>query len=89
MMLSDFGVAFCPAKMSRFESYTSLQTRPLEARFDTKNPLSFVSDIWGIGCAMWEILGSRSLLDCFLYFLFTEDNAMGDQIDVFGPLPPE
>ncbi|KAI1426322.1 kinase-like domain-containing protein [Xylaria sp. FL1777] len=81
LVLSDFGVAFYPAKVSRFESYTPLQIRPPEARFDSKIPLSFPSDIWSLGCTIWEILGMRSLLDSFIW---SEDDATADQVDILA-----
>jgi serine/threonine protein kinase len=86
LVLSDFRVAFRPAKESRFKSYTPLDIRPPEARFDSQKPLSFASDIWSLGCTIWGILGQRSFLDSFL---FSEDDATGDQIDALGPLPLE
>ncbi|KAM5357520.1 hypothetical protein ACJZ2D_016182 [Fusarium nematophilum] len=86
LLLADFGVAFCPAQESRFESYTPLEIRPSEARFEPTTPLSFASDIWSLGCTIWAILGQRSFLDSFL---ITQDDATGDQVDALGPLPPE
>ncbi|KAI1123934.1 kinase-like domain-containing protein [Nemania abortiva] len=86
LILCDFGVAFCPEKESRFESYTLLQSRPPEARFDPETPLSFASDIWSLGCAIWAILGIKQFLSGWL---FSEDDATGDQVDALGPLPPE
>ncbi|KAF2969484.1 hypothetical protein GQX73_g4035 [Xylaria multiplex] len=86
LVLSDFGVAFYPARESRFESYMPLEMRPPEARFEPKTPLSFASDIWSLGCAIWAILAQRSFLDSFL---FSEDDATGDQVDALGPLPLE
>ncbi|TQN65402.1 Serine/threonine-protein kinase spk-1 [Colletotrichum shisoi] len=49
LVLADFGTAFCPAQESRFESYTPLQIRPPEARFEPTTPLSYASDIWSLG----------------------------------------
>ncbi|KAI0539807.1 kinase-like domain-containing protein [Xylaria digitata] len=85
-VLSDFGVAFSPVRESRSESYTPLQMRPPEARFESNTPLSFASNIWSLGCAIWAILAQRSFLDSFL---FSEDDATGDQVVALGPLPPE
>ncbi|KAH9895540.1 protein kinase-like domain-containing protein [Xylariomycetidae sp. FL2044] len=86
ILLTDFGTAFRPSQIRRFESYTPLDIRPPEARFEPTTPLSFGSDIWSLACTMWAILGQRSLLDSFL---FGQDDATADQIDFLGPLPPE
>lgn len=86
LLLTDFGVAFCPAQESRLQSYTPLEIRPPEAHFELTKPLSFASDIWSLACTIWAILGQRSLLDSFLW---TQDDATGDQVDAIGPLPPE
>ncbi|KAI1368896.1 kinase-like domain-containing protein [Xylaria arbuscula] len=86
LILSDFAVAFCPSKESRFESYTPLKVRPPEDRFESQKPLFFASDIWSLGCTIWEMLGKGQLFDAWL---FTEDDATADQIDLVGPLPSE
>jgi serine/threonine protein kinase len=52
LLLTDFGVAFCPSKEARFQSYTPLEIRPPEVRFEPTDPLSFASDIWSMGCTM-------------------------------------
>ena len=77
-------MAFCPAQESRFESYTPLEIRPPEARFEPTKPPSFASDIWSLGCVIWAIVGQRSFLDSFL---FSQDDVTSDQIDALGPLP--
>ncbi|KAK6227647.1 hypothetical protein QIS74_01202 [Colletotrichum tabaci] len=82
----DFGMAFCPGQESRFESYTPLEIRPPEARFEPLKPLSFASDIWSLACTIWAILGQRPFLDTFL---ISQDDATSDQVDALGPLPPE
>ncbi|KAI0099810.1 kinase-like domain-containing protein [Nemania sp. FL0031] len=86
LALADFGVAFCPAKETRFESYTPLEMRPPEARFDPGSPLSFASDLWSLGCAVWAILARGSFIDTFF---LSEDGATCEQVDALGPLPPE
>ncbi|KAF6794256.1 protein kinase domain-containing protein [Colletotrichum musicola] len=52
LVLADFGTAFCPARESRFESYT---------------PLSHASEIWSLGCVIWGMLGVRPFLDSWLF----------------------
>ncbi|GJC92837.1 protein kinase domain protein [Colletotrichum higginsianum] len=86
VLVADFGVAFCPGQESRFESYTPLEIRPPEARFEPSKPLSFASDIWSLACTIWAILGQRPFLDTFL---ISQDDATSDQVDALGPLPPE
>lgn len=86
IMLTDFGTAFQPAQEERFDSYTPLQMRPPEVRFEPTKSLSYASDVWSLGCAIWAVLGVKSLLDSWLIGL---DDATIDQIDFLGPLPDE
>ncbi|KAH6641080.1 kinase-like domain-containing protein [Chaetomium tenue] len=86
LLLTDFGVAFRPATESRFQSYTPLEIRPPEARFEPENALSFASDIWSAGCTIWALLAPRPLLDMFLA---TDDDVVAQWVDVLGPLPAE
>ncbi|KAG6261202.1 hypothetical protein E4U48_007903 [Claviceps purpurea] len=86
LMLGDFGVAFRPGDKSRFESYTPLVLRPPEALFEPETPLTFASDIWSLGCVIFELLGHRTLLDG--YFLASQDYITAQQVDLQGPMPP-
>ena len=86
LLLADFGTAFYPAQETRLKSYTPLEIRPPEARFEPTTPLSFPSDIWSLACTIWDIIGQRAFLDSFL---FSEDNATSDQVDALGRLPSE
>jgi serine/threonine protein kinase len=86
LKLSDFGVAFRPGDKSRFESYTPLILRPPEAFFEPATPLAFVSDIWSLGCVIFELLAHRSLIDGFLA---SQDEITAQQVEMQGPLPPE
>lgn len=86
ILLADFGTAFCPSQESVHESYTPLQIRPPEARFEPSKPLSYPSDIWSLGCMIWAILGVRPFLDTWL---FGPDDATMDQVDALGPMPDE
>ncbi|KAI0816352.1 kinase-like domain-containing protein [Xylaria sp. FL0064] len=61
LLLADFGVAFRPSDKSCFESHTPLRMRAPEARFEPTTPLSFPSDIWSLGCVIFELLGHRPL----------------------------
>jgi serine/threonine-protein kinase SRPK3 len=86
LILSDFGTAFSPANEIRLHSFTPRKTRPPETRFDSTTPLSYASDIWSLGCILWEIVGVRPFLDVFLPEL---DDVTANQIDALGPLPDE
>ncbi|KAK2731591.1 protein kinase domain-containing protein [Colletotrichum kahawae] len=86
LVLADFGTAFCPAQESRFESYTTLQNRPPEARFEPTTPLSYASDIWSLGCVIWAILGVRPFLSIWL---FGPDGVTADQVDALGLMPDD
>ena len=84
--LGDFGVAFRPPDKSRFESYTPLVIRPPESFFKPKRSLCFASDIWSLGCTIFELLAHRSLIDGILA---PQDEITAQQVHLQGPLPPE
>ncbi|KND93135.1 Serine/threonine-protein kinase SRPK [Tolypocladium ophioglossoides CBS 100239] len=86
LLLSDFGVAFRPSDRSRFESYTPLVIRPPEALFEPTTPLSFASDIWSLGCTIFELLAHRSLIDGILA---PQDEITAQQVHLQGSLPSE
>lgn len=86
LMLSDFGVAFRPSDKSRFESYTPLVLRPPEAFFEPMTPLTYSSDVWSLGCVMFELLAHRSLIDGFLA---PQDEIIAQQVELQGPMPSE
>lgn len=85
-MLSDFGVAFRPSDKSRFQSYTPLVMRPPEAFFEPTQPLSFASDIWSLGCCIFEFVGHRSLIDGIIT---PQDEITAQQVHLQGRLPSE
>ncbi|SPO02244.1 uncharacterized protein DNG_04917 [Cephalotrichum gorgonifer] len=82
LVLSDFGEAFAPATEERLgkDCNTPVARRAPEALFEPDRPLSYPSDIWSLGAAVWEILSMK--------FLFseseTEDEIVAQQIDVLG-----
>lgn len=82
LILSDFGEAFSPATERRLGRNCNipLAKRAPEAFFEPNEPLSYPSDIWSLGTAIWEILGMK--------FIFseseTQDEIVAEQIDVLG-----
>lgn len=86
LLLSDSGVAFRPSDKSRFVSYTPLRMRAPEAFFEPTTPLSFPSDIWSLGCAIFELLGHRSLID---ESLAPPDEITAQQVHLQGLMPAE
>ena len=82
LVLSDFGEAFAPAMEQRLgkDCNTPVSKKAPEALFEPNSPLSYSSDIWSLGAAIWEILGMK--------FIFsdsdTEDEIVAEQIDVLG-----
>lgn len=84
LLLGDFGEAFSPATQQRLgeECHAPLPALPPEVLFDPKKPLSFPSDIWTLACAIWSILGMRSLFDDTLA---TRDDIGSQQVDILGP----
>ncbi|POS73516.1 protein kinase [Diaporthe helianthi] len=82
LILSDFGEAFCPGTERRLgrECNAPLAKKAPEAVFELDAPLTFSSDIWSLGTAIWEILGMK--------FIFseaeTQDEISAQQIDVLG-----
>lgn len=82
LILSDFGEAFAPAIDTRLgkDSHIPLPSRAPESLFEPDRPLSYPSDIWSLGTAIWEILGMK--------FIFgeseTEDTIVSQQMDVLG-----
>ncbi|KAG6357472.1 hypothetical protein INS49_013349 [Diaporthe citri] len=82
LILSDFGEAFSPATEQRLgrDCNTPLAKRAPETLFEPENYLSYPSDIWSLGTAIWEILGMK--------FIFskseTQDEIVAQQIDVLG-----
>ncbi|KAM0277495.1 hypothetical protein ACHAQH_005773 [Verticillium albo-atrum] len=86
LLLTDFGTAFHPDEESRVDSYTPLEIRPPEARFEPEKPLAFASDVWSLSCMIWAILGVKPFLGVWL---FGPEIATAAQIDALGPVPNE
>lgn len=85
LLLSDFGVAFRPDDKSQFEAYTRLELRPPEAFFEPETPLTLASDIWSLGCLIFELLAKRTLL-CSVSP--SQDTVTLDQVELQGQMPP-
>ncbi|KAG6174145.1 hypothetical protein E4U27_006595 [Claviceps purpurea] len=86
IILSDFGVAFRPDEESRFVSHVPAVLRPPESQFESEVPLTFASDIWSLGCVIFELLAHRTLLDG--YCMVCENYITAQQVDLQGPMPP-
>ncbi|KAF5595214.1 kinase domain-containing protein [Fusarium pseudocircinatum] len=84
LWLTDFGTAFNPSQETRLMSYTHLQNRPPEAKFDPKKPLTFFSAMWSLGLMVWEVMVDGPFMSSFL---FNWDEVITDQVDALGPLP--
>lgn len=63
LLLSDFGTAFRPSDNNAFKSQTPLVIRPPEVLLEPGMPLSFGSDIWSLGCIIFELFSHTSLFD--------------------------
>ncbi|KAF2996647.1 hypothetical protein E8E13_003375 [Curvularia kusanoi] len=82
LILSDFGEAFSPVTERRLGRNCNipLVKRAPEAFFEPNKPLSYPSDIWSLGLAIWEILAMRPIFsDCEPL-----DEIVAEQIDVLG-----
>lgn len=82
LILSDFGEAFVPSIDHRLgkDCKTPVAKRAPETLFEPDALLTYASDIWSLGTAIWELLGMK--------FIFseseTEDEIVAQQIDVLG-----
>ncbi|KAG6205312.1 hypothetical protein E4U34_000132 [Claviceps purpurea] len=85
LTLSDFGVAFRPEDKSRFVSYTPLILRPPEAYHGPETPLTFASDIWSLGCVIFELLSTCPLIHSLIP---QPDSVTAELLDMLGPMPP-
>lgn len=86
LLLSDFGTAFRPSDKATFESLTPLTIRPPEASFEPTTPLSFGSDIWSLGCTIFELFAHGSLFDGSMA---TQDSITSQQVTLLGRMPEE
>ncbi|KAF2132422.1 kinase-like protein [Dothidotthia symphoricarpi CBS 119687] len=82
LLLSDFGEAFAPATEHRLgrDCHIPLAVRAPEALFEPDGRLSYASDVWSLGIAVWEILGMKALFGEGE----TRDAIVAQCIDVLG-----
>ncbi|KAM0210838.1 hypothetical protein ACHAPA_004652 [Fusarium lateritium] len=86
LLLSDFGVTFRPGDESRFQSNAPLVVRPPESYFEPNTSLTLGSDIWSLGCLIFELFAHRSLIDGIIA---PQDDITAQQVHLQGPLPHE
>ncbi|KAG2416905.1 hypothetical protein HFD88_008122 [Aspergillus terreus] len=88
VLLSDFGESFNPTNNSHRgeDCHTPLASRPPEALFQPKAPLSFSADIWSLATPIWEILGMKAI---FSGEYSSAEELASQHIDVLGPVPKD
>ncbi|KAG5914910.1 hypothetical protein E4U53_004572, partial [Claviceps sorghi] len=82
LLLSDFGEAFAPEAEARLgkDCNTPLQMRAPETLFEPEAPISYPSDIWALGTAIWEILGMKAIFSEWT----TEHEIVEQQLNILG-----
>ncbi|KAG5924946.1 hypothetical protein E4U61_004849 [Claviceps capensis] len=60
LLLGGFGVAFRLDDTSRFGSYIPLELRPPEVFSEPETALTFLLEIWILGCATFALLVDRA-----------------------------
>ncbi|EZF89429.1 CMGC/SRPK protein kinase [Trichophyton rubrum MR1448] len=83
ILLTDFGEAFDPQRTQRFTAHTPVPLSPPESRF-ADEPLSFPSDIWTLGCVIWDLFGSSPPFEAFPG---SQDDITVEHVETFGKLP--
>ncbi|KAK2754780.1 hypothetical protein FQN54_006673 [Arachnomyces sp. PD_36] len=85
IMLSDFGSSYYPSKTRRTKAHTLPHLVPPEVFFldqqKSEDTLSFPSEIWTLGCTIFEIMGSGGP------FSILGGGILQDQVSVLGKLP--
>ncbi|KAF3483046.1 pre-rRNA-processing protein ESF1 [Arthroderma uncinatum] len=84
-MLSDFGSSYNPGKTRRTNAHTLPHLVPPEIFFldkqNDKYKLSFPSEIWTLGCTIFELIGSGGP------FSILGGGILQDQVSVLGKFP--
>lgn len=87
ILLGDFGESYLPSQEKRQYSNAPIRYRAPETQFpDVCQSLSFSSDIWSLGCLLWNVVGQQPLFDAWT---LSEDDILQDQIDLLGEIPEE
>ncbi|EER37234.1 protein kinase [Histoplasma capsulatum H143] len=85
ILLTDFGEAFDPQRTERFTAHAPVPLSPPESRF-ADEPLSFPSDIWTLGCVIWDLFGSSPPFEAFPG---SQDDITIEHVETFGKLPDQ
>ncbi|KAM0222994.1 hypothetical protein ACHAQD_003724 [Fusarium lateritium] len=87
ILLGDFGESYFPSQEKRQYSNAPIRYRAPETQFpDVCQPLSSSSDIWSLGCLLWNVVGQRPLFDAWS---LSEDDILQDQVALLGEIPEE
>ncbi|KAH7014591.1 kinase-like domain-containing protein [Microdochium trichocladiopsis] len=85
LVIADLGTSFLPSKHIRTWSGTPLGVRPPELHFlSAGTPLGLPSDIWTLGCTLFHILSSCSLMGSYFW---RPSNMIDVAMHMLGPLP--
>ncbi|EKM76766.1 hypothetical protein AGABI1DRAFT_102163 [Agaricus bisporus var. burnettii JB137-S8] len=83
IVISDFGQSYIVASPpSSYEPGTVLNYQPPEARFEGR--VGFETDIWALGCAIFEINAGFALFDPFLA---SDIDILRQMVETLGRLP--
>lgn len=85
ILLTDFGEAFDSQRTQRFTAHAPVPLSPPESRF-ADEPLSFPSDIWTLGCVIWDLFGSSPPFETFPG---SQDDIIVEHVETFGKLPDQ
>ncbi|KMU91672.1 hypothetical protein CIHG_09431 [Coccidioides immitis H538.4] len=85
ILLTDFGEAFDPQRTQRFTAHAPVPLSPPESRF-ADELLSFPSDIWTLGCVIWDLFGSSPPFEAFPG---SQDDITVEHVETFGKLPDQ
>jgi serine/threonine protein kinase len=85
MLLTDFGVAFKPSEESRTSYPIPFPLSPPEKHFLPDQPVSFPSDIWSLGCAIWSVVAQGDLFTVW----GSHNDLICDHTEALGRLPLE
>jgi serine/threonine protein kinase len=85
MLLTDFGVAFKPSEESRTSYPIPFMLSPPEKHFLPDRPVSFPSDIWSLGCAIWSVVAQGDLFTIW----GSHNDLICDHTETLGALPHE